>query len=110
MNAIAHLQTTKDIIELKNLLFAKNNDIYRARYFNHSYQHSMKLRYIQALAFLFRLEPVWDKRLLHFLLNEANQNNVMYITEMIIAETVEPKQLIHVIENVSENKNNSFMC
>lgn len=81
-------------------MLAKSDEFYKVRYFNKSHHHSLKLRYTQAIAFLFRLDPTWDSRTLQFILHEANQTNVKYICELIVAETMDPKQLFPAIEKV----------
>lgn len=100
MRAIAANLPSDEISTLKHRLFAKNKEIYRVRYYTNSHHHSMKLRITQALAFLFRLDPKWDDRMLKIILEEANQTNVTHINELIIAETIEPTQMLHMIENV----------
>lgn len=90
------------ICDLLNTLLAKNEEFYKVRYFNKSHHHSLKLRYTQAIAFLLRLNPIWDDRSLNFILHEANQTNVKYICELIVAETMDPKQLFPIIEKVEE--------
>lgn len=101
MRAIAAKNDLEQIRNLKNRLFAKNSEIYRVRYYTNSYHHSMKMRITQALAFLFRLDPIWDERMLKTILEEANQPNVTHINELIIAETVERTQLLQMIRSVS---------
>lgn len=74
--------------------------MHQSRYFNHSIHHSMKLRYVQAMAILCQQEPKWDDRLLIGILTEINQTNVTYINELIIAHIVEPNQLINLFSQV----------
>lgn len=100
MRAIAAKNDILQIRNLKNLLFATNSENHRVRYYTNSYHHSLKLRLTQALAFLFRLDPKWDDRMLKIILEEANQTNVTHINELIIAETIEPSQMLQIIENV----------
>lgn len=88
------------IKHLKNMLFEKNTEIYRPRYFFNSHQHVIKLRLMQALAVLFRLDNEWDDRILDGILKESNQTNVTFITEMIIAETIDPDAIFDVIDKV----------
>lgn len=90
----------KRIIHLKEALFEKNDEIYRPRYFFNSHQHAMKLRLTQALALLFRLDNEWDDRILDGILKESNQTNVTFVTELIIAETVNPYNLLDLIDKV----------
>lgn len=101
MRAIAAKHQIEQISNLKNLLFSKNKEIYRVRYYTNSYHHSLKLRITQALAFLFRLDPKWDERMLKIILEEANQTNVTHINELIIAETIDRLQMLQIIDNVS---------
>lgn len=101
MRAIAAKNDLEQIRNLKNRLFAKNTDIYRVRYYTNSFHHSTKLRITQALAFLFRLDSVWDERMLKTILEEANQPNVTHINELIIAETVDRVKLLQIIRSVS---------
>lgn len=101
MRAIATKHQIEQISNLKNLLFSKNKEIYRVRYYTNSYHHSLKLRITQALAFLFRLDPKWDERMLKIILEEANQTNVTHINELIIAETIDRLQMLQIIDNVS---------
>lgn len=101
MRAVAAKNQTEQIVTLKDLLFTKNKEMYRIRYYTNSYHHSLKLRITQALAFLFRLNCKWDDRMLKILLEEANQTNVIHINELILAETIEPDQMLQIIENVS---------
>lgn len=101
MRAIAAKHQLEQIRNVKNLLFAKNTEIYRVRYYTNSHHHSLKLRITQALAFLFRLDPQWDDRMLDIILEEANQTNVTHINELILAETVDPSKMLKMIENVS---------
>lgn len=100
MHFIRRNNSIKQIRDLKNTLLAKSEEFYKVRYFNKSHHHSLKLRYTQAIAFLFRLDPTWDARTLQFILHEANQTNVKYICELIVAETMDPKQLFPTIEKV----------
>lgn len=100
MQFIQQNDSIKQIRDLKNIILSKNEEFYKVRYFNKSHHHSLKLRYTQALAFLFRLDPTWDDRLLQFILKEANQTNVKYICEMIVADTMKPNQLFPIIEKV----------
>lgn len=100
MHAIAEKHDKNQISNLKNLLFAKNKEIYRVRYYTNSHHHSLKLRITQALAFLFRIQPKWDDRVLKIILEEANQTNVTHINEIIIATTIDSTQLLEIIENV----------
>lgn len=97
------------IRELKNVLFERNAEIYRPRYFFNSHQHAMKLRLSQTLALLFRLDNEWDERIMDGILKESNQTNVTFITELIIADTVNPYDLLDCIEKVrillKNNKN-----
>lgn len=101
MRAIANKNDVEQIRNVKDLLFTKNGEIYRVRYYTNSYHHSMKLRITQALAFLFRLDPIWDARMLKIILEEANQTNVTHINELIIGHTIEPSQMLQIIEKVS---------
>lgn len=55
---------------------------------------------MQAWALLFKLDPVWDERLLHGILNENNQPNVTFINELIVAETVNPDYFIKLMNEV----------
>lgn len=103
LRAIAEKNDVEQIRNVKDILFAKNDEIYRVRYYTNSYHHSMKLRITQAFAFLFRLDPKWDARMLKIILEEANQTNVTHINELIIAETIEPSQMLNIIENVGED-------
>lgn len=89
------------IRQLKELLFEKNPELYEPRYFNKSHPHSVKLRYTQALSLLFRLDPSFDNRLLPFIIDEVNQFNVRFISELIIAETIEPNYLLSLVKGVS---------
>lgn len=100
MRAIATKHDLEQIQNVRNFLFRKNSEIYRVRYYTNSHHHSMKLRITQALAFLFRLDPKWDARMLEIILQEANQTNVTHINELIIAETIEPSQMLQIIEKV----------
>lgn len=100
MRAIAAKQQTEQIGNLKNLLFTKNGEIYRVRYYTNSHHHSLKLRITQALAFLFRLDPKWDDRMLKMILEEANQTNVTHMNELIIAATIDPTTILQTISNV----------
>lgn len=100
MRAIAAKQQTEQIGNLKNLLFTKNGEIYRVRYYTNSHHHSLKLRITQALAFLFRLDPKWDDRMLKMILEEANQTNVTHMNELIIAATIDPTIILQTISNV----------
>lgn len=100
MRAIAAKQQTEQIRNLKNLLFTKNGEIYRVRYYTNSHHHSLKLRITQALAFLFRLDPKWDDRMLKMILEEANQTNVTHMNELIIAATIDPTTILQTISNV----------
>lgn len=100
MRAIATKHDLEQIQNVRNFLFRKNSEIYRVRYYTNSHHHSMKLRITQALAFLFRLGPKWDARMLEIILQEANQTNVTHINELIIAETIEPSQMLQIIEKV----------
>lgn len=102
MHAIADNNQLEQIRNVKNLLFKKNTEIYRVRYYTNSHHHSMKLRITQALAFLFRLDPKWDDRMLKIIREEANQTNVTHINELIIAETIESEQMLKIIEEVNE--------
>lgn len=102
MRAIAAKNDMEQIRDLKNLLFAANTENHRVRYYTNSYHHSLKLRITQALAFLFRLDPAWDDRMLKIILEEANQINVTHINELIIAETIDPAQMLQIIRSVSE--------
>lgn len=102
MRAIAAKNDMEQIRDLKNLLFAANTENHRVRYYTNSYHHSLKLRITQALAFLFRLDPAWDDRMLKIILEEANQINVTHINELIIAETIDPSQMLQIIRSVSE--------
>lgn len=104
MRAIAAKNHTEQIVKLKDLLFVKNKEMYRVRYYTNSYHHSIKLRITQALAFLFRLDRKWDDRMLKILLEEANQTNVTHINELILAETIDPDQMLQIIENVSVHR------
>lgn len=104
--AMSYITTNCDknrIRELKELLLQKNSELYEPRYFNKSYPHSIKLRYTQALAMLFRLDPKFDDRLLPFVMDEVNQFNVRYISELIIAETIDPNHLLDLIKGVSHS-------
>lgn len=100
MRAIATKHDLEQIQNVRDFLFRKNSEIYRVRYYTNSHHHSMKLRITQALAFLFRLDPKWDARMLEIILQEANQTNVTHINELIIAETIEPSQMLQIIEKV----------
>lgn len=100
MRKIAERTDLQQIQNLKNLLFAKNTELYRLRYYTHSYHHTLKLRLAQAFAFLFRLDPQWDERIFKILMDEANQVNVTHINELIIAETADGYQLLDLIEKV----------
>lgn len=98
---------------MKNMILARKDEFYKVRYFNKSHYHSLKLRYTQAIAFLFHLDPTWDDRTVEFILHEANQTNVKYICELIVAETMKPDQLFPIIGKViiseelkNEKKNN----
>lgn len=102
MRAIAAKNDMEQIRDLKNLLFAANTENHRVRYYTNSYHHSLKLRITQALAFLFRLDPAWDDRMLKIILEEANQINVTHINELIIAETIDPAKMLQIIRSVSE--------
>lgn len=102
MRAIAAKNDMEQIRDLKNLLFAANTENHRVRYYTNSYHHSLKLRITQALAFLFRLDPAWDDRMLKIILEEANQINVTHINELIIAETIDPAKMLRIIRSVSE--------
>lgn len=102
MRAIAAKNDMEQIRDLKNLMFAANKENHRVRYYTNSYHHSLKLRITQALAFLFRLDPVWDDRMLKIILEEANQINVTHMNELIIAGTIDPAQMLQIIRNVSE--------
>lgn len=101
MRIIAQRNNLDQIRAIKNLLFAKNTEIYRLRYYTHSYHHTVKLRLAQALAFLFRLDRQWDDQLFKILMDEANQVNVTHINELIIAETVDAHHMIDLIEKVN---------
>lgn len=102
MRIVAQRNDLAQIRRLKDLLFAKNSEIYRLRYYTHSYHHTMKLRLAQAFAFLFRLDPQWDERIFKIMMEEANQVNVTHINELIIAETVDAYQMIELIEKVTD--------
>lgn len=102
MRAIAAKIDCQQIATIKDLLFDKNKEMYRIRYYTNSYHHSVKLRITQALAFLFRLDGKWDDRMLKILLEEANQTNVTHINELILAATIQPDQMLQIIEKVSE--------
>lgn len=102
MRAIAKKHDLAQIQNVKNILFTKNGEIYRVRYYTNSHHHSMKLRITQALAFLFRLDPKWDARMLKIILEEANQTNVTHINELIVAETIEPSEILQIIEKVAQ--------
>lgn len=105
------IETENDIERircLKDLLFERNTEIYRPRYFFNSHQHAMKLRLMQALALLFRLDNEWDARILDGILKESNQTNVAFVTELIVAETINPYDLLDCINKVSiSSQNNS---
>lgn len=101
MRFIAAKQDPEQIENVKSLLFVKNDEIYRVRYYTNSYHHSLKLRITQAFAFLFRLNSKWDDRMLKIILEEANQPNVTHINEIIIANTINPTQLLQMIANVN---------
>lgn len=101
MHIIAQRNQLEQIRTIKNLLFAKNADIYRLRYYTNSFHHTVKLRLAQAFAFLFRLDRQWDDRLFKILMDEANQVNVTHINELIIAETVDAYHMIDLIEKVN---------
>lgn len=101
MQYITDYCDVNQIRQIKELLFEKNSELYEPRYFNKSYPHSVKLRYTQALSLLFRLDPMFDDRLLPFIIDEVNQFNVRFISELIIAETIEPKYLLNLVKGVS---------
>lgn len=96
--------STEQIRELKELLFSKNAELYEPRYFNKSHPHSVKLRYTQALSLLFRLDSTFDERLLTFIVDEVNQFNVRFISELIVAETIDPDYLLNLVKEVSRNE------
>lgn len=98
MNYVTARKCTEEIRRLKDLLFAENKNIYSPRHFNKSYKHSRKLRLTQALALLFRLDPVWDERIVEFIFKEVNQTNVKLINELIVAYTVDKWHLFDLIE------------
>lgn len=102
MQVIRRNNSIKQIRNLKNMLFAKRDEFYTARYFNKSHQHSLKLRFTQALAFLFHLDPLWDHRTLDFILLEANQTNVKFICELIVADIMDPERIFAIIKSVRE--------
>lgn len=101
MRYIARTKNISQIKHLKDLLYLKNTEVYRIRYYTNSFHHSVKLRLTQALAFLYRLDPEWDDRILHITLTEANQSNVTHINELIFASTVDPFTLLAMIEKVN---------
>lgn len=100
MKHIQQRNSIKLIRELKTTLFNRNTETHRPRYFNHCFQHSLKLRYMQALALMFKLDPVWDDRLITGILNENNQPNVTFINELIIAETIQTDHLLSLLSKV----------
>lgn len=100
MREIDRNQSKSQIRAVKDILFVKNTENYRIRYYTNSQHHSFKLRLAQALAFLFRMDPEWDERILKMTLVEANQSNVTHINEMILGAIVDPIDLLHIIENV----------
>lgn len=100
MRSIAAKNHLDQIRNIKDVLFARNVEIYRVRYYTNSYHHMMKLRITQALAFLFRMDPIWDDRMLKIILDEANQTNVTHINELIIGYTIEPSKMLSFIGNV----------
>lgn len=105
LSAMREIHRNKDKVQIqaiKELLFAKNQENYRIRYYTNSQHHSFKLRLAQALAFMFRMDPQWDERILKMTLVEANQSNVTHIHELIIGAIVDPVDLIHIIENVND--------
>lgn len=104
MNEIDRNKSRAQIKHLKDLLLAKNTEIYRIRYYTNSQHHSMKLRLTQAIGFLYRLDPEWDDRILNLTLTEANQSNVTHINELIIASIVDPIQLLKIVEAIDGNK------
>lgn len=103
MRTISQRNDLAQIRNLKDLLFAKNMEIYRLRYYTHSHHHTMKLRLAQAFSFLFRLDPNWDERLFKMVMDEANQVNVTHINELIIAETANAYHLLELVEKVKLN-------
>lgn len=100
MRIIAQKNDKTQIRKIKDLLFEKNTEQHRARYYTNSHHHSIKLRLTQALAFLFRLDLEYDERILNIILKEANQTNVTHINELILGETIESHNLLEIIENV----------
>lgn len=100
MRTIAHRNQLRQIRNLKDLLFNKNAEIHRLRYYTNSYHHTLKLRIAQAFAFLFKLDPRWDERMFNLILNEANQVNVTHINELIIAEISNGYELLELVEKV----------
>lgn len=108
MREIHRNKDKKQMQAIKELLFAKNQENFSIRYYTNSQHHSFKLRLAQAFAFLFRMDPAWDERILKMTLVEANQSNVTHIHELIIGAIVDPADLIHIIENVIDWPYTSF--
>lgn len=108
MREIARNNNIAQIENIKDILFSRNTDVYRIRYYTNSHHHSVKLRLTQALAFLYRLNPKWDDRILNLTLTEANQSNVTHLNELILATTVDPSRLIEIIEKVTAQQSYFF--
>lgn len=101
MWAIAARNDIEQIRDLKTLLFAKNDEIHRNRYNANTLQHFINMRITQALAFLFPLDSNWDNRMLKIVLNEISRNNIVYINEFIVAETIDSSIVLDIFKNVN---------
>ncbi|XP_055694244.1 uncharacterized protein LOC129796385 [Lutzomyia longipalpis] len=76
----------------------------KVMYYPNSHHHLAKLRIIQGIAAIARKNKVWHKEYLEFLLNEANQPSILYILELLVAETIPMEEIEELFRKLEDPK------
>lgn len=80
----------------------------KAMYYPNSHHHLTKLRIVQGIAAIVHHTNIWRSEYLEFLLNEANQPSIIYILELIVAQTI-PDETIFRLTEMLKSVNNLKM-
>uniref|UniRef100_A0A1B0GM97 tRNA/rRNA methyltransferase SpoU type domain-containing protein n=1 Tax=Phlebotomus papatasi TaxID=29031 RepID=A0A1B0GM97_PHLPP len=76
----------------------------KAMYYPNSHHHLTKLRIVQGIAAIVHHTNIWRPEYLEFLLNEANQPSILYILELIVAQTIPDETISHLTEMLKSAK------
>uniref|UniRef100_A0A1B0CLR0 Putative rna methylase spou family n=1 Tax=Lutzomyia longipalpis TaxID=7200 RepID=A0A1B0CLR0_LUTLO len=76
----------------------------KVMYYPNSHHHLAKLRIIQGIAKIAKQTKAWHKKYLEFILNEANQPSILYILELLVAETIPTEEIEELFRKLEDPK------